>query len=134
MGHFAVGLVMQVLRPFKMSDFVQAGGVTGTVHEIGLTPPCRSHRQGGQRRRPARRIHRWRPAIAAILNVNAMTTPAPDIEILQFTPEGPLLAVRPCCHTDHCRRPFFGTRPSALATFDAAGYPVPETPLPPRNR
>ncbi|MET0517633.1 MAG: mechanosensitive ion channel family protein, partial [Burkholderiaceae bacterium] len=34
--HFAAGIFMQVLRPFKVGDFVQVGGVTGTVHEIGL--------------------------------------------------------------------------------------------------
>lgn len=34
--HFAAGVFMQVLRPFKVGDFVQAGGVTGTVHEVGL--------------------------------------------------------------------------------------------------
>ena len=34
--HFAAGVFMQVLRPFKVGDFVQAGGVTGTVTEIGL--------------------------------------------------------------------------------------------------
>ncbi|CAB3638943.1 hypothetical protein LMG27174_00358 [Paraburkholderia rhynchosiae] len=27
---------MQVLRPFKVGDFVTAGGVTGTVSELGL--------------------------------------------------------------------------------------------------
>lgn len=27
---------MLVLRPFKVGDFVQIGGVTGTVHELGL--------------------------------------------------------------------------------------------------
>lgn len=34
--HFAAGVFMQVLRPFKVGDFVQVGGVTGTVTEIGL--------------------------------------------------------------------------------------------------
>src|SRR6478609_5645051 len=34
--HFAAGVFLQVLRPYKVGDFVQAGGVTGTVNEIGL--------------------------------------------------------------------------------------------------
>jgi small conductance mechanosensitive channel len=162
--HFAAGVFMQVLRPFKVGDFVQAGGVTGTVTEIGLfgttiTSPDNVHTIVGNNtvfngaiqnfstlphRRvdcvakvansvdPLDAIARLKPAIAAIPNV--MTTPAPDIEILQFTPEGPLLAVRPHCHTDHYWQVYFDTHKAIVATFGAAGYPVPETPLAPRNR
>jgi small-conductance mechanosensitive channel len=36
LAHFAAGIFMQVLRPFKVGDFVMAGGVTGTVQELGL--------------------------------------------------------------------------------------------------
>ena len=36
LGNFAAGAFMLVLRPFKVGDFVSVGGVTGTVHELGL--------------------------------------------------------------------------------------------------
>jgi small conductance mechanosensitive channel len=36
LGNFAAGAFMLVLRPFKVGDFVQIGGITGTVHELGL--------------------------------------------------------------------------------------------------
>ena len=36
LGNFAAGAFMLVLRPFKVGDFVAVGGVTGTVHELGL--------------------------------------------------------------------------------------------------
>ena len=36
LAHFAAGLFMLVLRPFKVGDFIVAGGVTGTVTELGL--------------------------------------------------------------------------------------------------
>ena len=36
LGNFAAGAFMLVLRPFKVGDFVGVGGVTGTVHELGL--------------------------------------------------------------------------------------------------
>ncbi len=36
LGNFAAGAFMLVLRPFKVGDFVSMGGVTGTVHELGL--------------------------------------------------------------------------------------------------
>jgi small conductance mechanosensitive channel len=162
--HFAAGVFMQVLRPFKVGDFVQVGGVTGTVSEIGLfgttviTPDNVQTIIGNNKifsdtiqnystlphRRvdcvakvantvdPLDAIARLRGAVAAIPNVVA--TPAPDIEILSFTPEGPLLCVRPYCHTAHYWQVYFDTHKAVVATFGAAGYPVPETPLAPRNR
>lgn len=164
LGHFAAGIFMQVLRPFNVGNFVQAGGVTGTVKEIGLfgttiiTPDNVLTIVGNNKvfsesiqnfstlayRRvdctakvansvdPLDAIALLRTAIAAIPNVIA--APAPDIEILQFTPEGPLLAVRPYCHTDHYWQVYFDTHKAVVATFGAAGYPLPETPLAPRNR
>ncbi len=162
--HFAAGVFMQVLRPFKVGDFVQAGGVTGTVTEIGLfgttiTTPDNVQTIVGNNtvfsgaiqnfsalphRRvdclakvansvdPLDAIARLQPVIAAIPHV--MAKPAPDIEILQFTPEGPLLCVRPYCHTDHYWQVYFDVHKAVVATFGAAGYPVPETPIAPRNR
>jgi small conductance mechanosensitive channel len=162
--HFAAGVFMQVLRPFKVGDFVQAGGVTGTVAEVGLfgttivTPDnvltivgnnkvfsesiqnysalphrrvdCTAKIANGVD--PADAIARLKAALAKIANV--MPTPAPDVEILQFTPEGPLLCVRPYTHTDHYWQVYFDTHRAIAETFGAAGYPVPETPLAPRTR
>ncbi|HEX2012130.1 MAG TPA: mechanosensitive ion channel family protein [Roseateles sp.] len=164
LAHFAAGVFMQVLRPFKVGDFVQVGGVTGTVHEIGLfgttviTPDNVQTIIGNNKifsdtiqnystlphRRvdcvakvantvdPLDAIARLKPVVAAIPNVVA--APAPDIEIMSFTPEGPMLCVRPYCHTDHYWQVYFDTHKAVVATFGAAGYPVPETPLAPRNR
>ena len=36
LGNFAAGVMLIVFRPFKMGDFVEAGGVMGTVEEIAL--------------------------------------------------------------------------------------------------
>jgi small conductance mechanosensitive channel len=36
LSHFAAGVFLLVFRPFKVGDVIQAGGVTGTVREIGL--------------------------------------------------------------------------------------------------
>lgn len=162
--HFAAGVFMQVLRPFKVGDFVQAGGVTGTVHELGLfgttiiTPDnvltivgnnkvfsdsiqnfsALPHRRVDCTAKvansvdPVEAIARLKAAVAAIPNVKA--DPAPDVDLLQFTPEGPLLAVRPYTHTDHYWQVYFDTHRAIVATFGAAGYPVPETPITPRSR
>nr|WP_269632103.1 mechanosensitive ion channel family protein [Pelomonas sp. BJYL3] len=162
--HFAAGIFMQVLRPFKVGDFVQVGGVTGTVLEIGLfgttlvTPDNVQTIIGNNKifsdtiqnfsslpfRRvdcvakiansvdPLDAIARLKTALAQIPNV--ANSPAPDVEILSFTPEGPLLCVRPYTHTDHYWQVYFDTHKAVVATFGAAGYPVPETPITPRNR
>ena len=36
LANFAAGIFMIVMRPFQVGDFITAGGVTGTVKEIGL--------------------------------------------------------------------------------------------------
>ena len=159
LGNFAAGLFLQVLRPYKVGDFISAGGTLGTVKELGLfattilTPDNVMTVVGNNKvfgdniqnfsTEPFRRVDcvakvansvdvqdaiaRLRPAIAAIANVK--DAPAPDIEILQFTPEGPLLCVRPYTHTDHYWQVYFDTHKAIVATFGAAGYPVPETPM-----
>jgi len=81
---------------------------------------------------PLDAIARLKAAIALIPNV--ATSPAPDVEIAQFTPEGPLLTVRPYTHNDHYWQVYFDTHKAVVATFGAAGYPVPETPIAPRSR
>jgi small conductance mechanosensitive channel len=36
LANFAAGVFLLILRPFKVEDFIQAGGVMGTVKDIGL--------------------------------------------------------------------------------------------------
>ena len=157
--HFAAGVFMQVLRPYKVGDFVTVGGITGTVKELGLfgttliTPDNVVTIVGNNNvfsgsiqnfsTLPYRRVDclakvansvdvvdaiaRLKSAIAAIPNI--ATLPVPDIEILQFTPEGPLLCVRPYTYTDNYWQVYFDTHKAIVSTFGAAGYPVPETPV-----
>ncbi len=37
LANFAAGAFLIVLRPFKVSDYVKAGGCEGTVKDIGLS-------------------------------------------------------------------------------------------------
>jgi len=157
--HFAAGVFLQVLRPYRVGDFVTVGGsITGTVKELGLfgttlvTPdnvittvgnnkvlsdPIMNFSQLPFRRvdvtakiangvDPVQAIARLKDAVSRIANVS--TEQPPDVEILQFTPEGPLLAVRPYTHTDHYWQVYFDTHKAIVSTFGAAGYPTPETP------
>jgi len=155
LAHFAAGVFLQVLRPYKVGDFISAGGVTGTVQELGLltthilTPDNVTVILGNNKvfsdniqnfsQQPFRRVDcvakvansvdvqdaiaRLRPAIAAIANVK--DSPAPDIEILQFTPDGPVLCVRPYCHTDHYWQVYFDGNRAIREALAAAGFPAP---------
>jgi small conductance mechanosensitive channel len=44
------------------------------------------------------------------------------------------LCVRPYTHNNHYWQVYFDTHKAIVATFGAAGYPVPETPITPRTR
>ena len=52
------------------------------------------------------------------------TTPAPDVEILQFTPAGPQLCVRPYSSTAHYWQVYFDTNRVIRESFDEAGFPA----------
>ena len=161
--NFAAGVFMQILRPFKVGDYVSAAGVEGSVREIGLfgttfltgdnvttvvgnnkifSDTIKNFSDQPYRRvdavakiangvDPQDAIARLKTALAAIPNV--VKTPSPDVEILEFTAEGPKLCVRPYCHTNHYWQVWFDTHKVIAKTFGAAGYPVPETPVVQRN-
>ena len=66
-----------------------------------------------------------REKIAAIPNV--LAEPKVDVEILDFTLVGPVLAVRPYCHTDNYWQVYFDTNRLIAQTFGEAGYAAPFT-------
>jgi small conductance mechanosensitive channel len=156
LSNFAAGAFIMVLRPFKVGDFVTAGGTTGTVKEVGLfvtaintldnvvnlvgnnkifsdtiqnfsTNPYRRVDLKAQLAHSVDHndaIRRLKEQLGKIPNV--VTNPAPDVEILEFNLAGPVLAVRPYCHTDHYWQVYFDTNRVIRETGGAAGYPVPE--------
>lgn len=162
--HFAAGVFMQILRPFKVGDYVVAGGVEGTVREMGLfgttllTPDNVSTIVGNNKvfsetiknfsTQPHRRvdcvakvansvdprdaINRLRPAITAIPNV--LASPAPEIDILEFTAEGPKISIRPYTSNNHYWQVYFDTNRTIVEVFGTAGYPVPAATVIQRNQ
>ena len=70
--------------------------------------------------------------IVKVANVRA--DPAPDVELLESNPDGPVLAVRPYCHNDHYWQVYFDTNKVIRETCGDAGYPVPERNVAMRNR
>ncbi|MBB1520420.1 mechanosensitive ion channel family protein [Aquipseudomonas guryensis] len=155
LANLAAGGFIIVLRPFKVGDFISAGGVTGTVTEIGLfatainTPDNVLTLVGNNKifadniqnysHNAFRRVDLqaqlsgaadWKAAaallkqrIAAIDNV--LATPAVDVEILEFNLVGPVLAVRPYCHTDHYWQVYFDTNKVLKDALGEAGFPAP---------
>jgi small conductance mechanosensitive channel len=155
LANFAAGAFIIVLRPFKVGDFVTAGGITGTITEIGLfattinTPDNVSTMVGNNRifsdtiqnftNNPYRRVelkcqlagaadHRaamqlLREKVGAIPNV--LSQPAVDVEILDFTLVGPVLAVRPYCNNDHYWQVYFDTNRVIRESLAEAGFPAP---------
>jgi len=163
LANFAAGAFLVVLRPFKVGDFVTAGGVTGTVKEIGLfgtainTPDNVLNIVGNNRIlgdsvqnfsvNPFRRVDlkaqlaQGADHAAAISLLkgriapisNVLADPPPDVEILEFTASGPVPAVRPYCSNEHYWQVYFDTNRTIRETLGEAGFPVPETPMVVRN-
>jgi small conductance mechanosensitive channel len=155
LGNFAAGAFMLVLRPFKVGDFVQIGGITGTVHELGLfgttliTPDNVFTLVGNGKvfgdtvsnysALPARRVERtaqlagsvdpldaiarFKAAVAQIPNVVA--SPAPEVNLLDMNLVGPVISVRPYCHTDHYWQVYFDTNEAIVRTAKEAGWAAP---------
>jgi small conductance mechanosensitive channel len=69
-------------------------------------------------------VKRLKEALAKIPNV--MKDTGPDVEIIDFTPRGPVLAARAYAHTNYYWQVYFDINRAIVETFGAAGYPVPE--------
>ena len=156
LANFAAGAFLIVLRPFKVGDYVRVAGIEGTVKEIGLfattiqmgdnvvafvgnnkifSDTIQNCSAVEYRRvdRTAQLAHtvkvpdavqRLKDAMAKISNVRK--TPPPEVEIVDFTARGPVLAVRAYAHTDHYWQVYFDINRTISETFGEAGYPVPE--------
>ncbi len=157
LSNFAAGVFVVVLRPFKVGDFISAGGVTGTVEQIGLfatqfLTPDNVHTTVGNGKifgdtiqnfssTQYRRVDRTaqlahgvdiKDAIQRLktrlaLVAHVEKTPAPDVELLDFNAMGPVLAVRPYTNNAHYWQVYFDTNTVIAEEFGAAGYPVPST-------
>lgn len=155
LANFAAGAFLLVLRPFKVGDYVEVGGVTGTVETIGLftttlnTPANVNAIVGNSKvfadtiqnytRNDYRRVdltvalsHEVDPnqAIALLKDAirripNVLATPEPVIEVFEFTLAGPVLVVRPFCANEHYWQVYFDTNRMIRNTFGQAGFPAP---------
>ena len=155
LGNFAAGAFMLVLRPFKVGDFVQIGGIVGTVQELGLfgttvvTPDNVLTLVGNGKvfgdtvmnysARPVRRVERTAQLAgsvdaldaiarfkAAVAQIpNVAVSPAPEVNLLDINLVGTVIAVRPYCHTDHYWQVYFDTNEAIVRVCREAGWPAP---------
>lgn len=155
LANLAAGGFIIVLRPFKVGDFVSIGGVTGTVHELGLfgttiiTPDNVMTIVGNGKvfgdtvqnysALPVRRVERTAQLAQGVDPLDAITrlkaaiaqipnvaqSPVPEINLLDFKLEGAVIAVRPYTHTDHYWQVYFDTNEAIARVGKEAGWPVP---------
>jgi small conductance mechanosensitive channel len=154
LANFAAGVFLVFLRPFRVGDAVSVAGVTGTVETIGLfgtnivTPDnvltiignnkifsdtIQNYSANAYRRVDltatisnavdhAAAIRLLKQRLAQIPNV--LPAPAPDVDVLQFTPAGPQLCVRPYCRNEHYWQVYFDTNRAIREAFTEAAYPA----------
>jgi small conductance mechanosensitive channel len=159
LAHLAAGVFLLILRPFKIGDFIAVAGMQGTVEEIGLfvtrintldnvqtyisnsrvfSDTIQNFSANGYRRvdllaqlhnvvDPATAIGLLKERLAKIPNI--VSDPKPDVDILQFNPLGPVLAVRPYCSNEHYWQVYFDTNRAIRAAFGDAGFPAAEQPI-----
>lgn len=155
LANFAAGVFLILLRPIRVGDFVSAAGVVGTVKEIGMfatvvdTPDnvrtvvgnnkilgdnITNFTSNAYRRvdltaqiahsvEPLQAITLLKARIAQIPNVQ--TSPAPDVEILEFNAAGTKLVVRPYCHNNDYWQVYFDTNKAIAEVGAANGWPIP---------
>jgi small conductance mechanosensitive channel len=157
LSNFAAGVFLLVLKPFKVGDLIAAGGVIGTVRELGLFATTLETPDGiiafiGNNKLFADNIQnmsesRYRRVdlVAQVAHgadvadarkrlrerlatiPNVLSDPAPIVEILEFNAMGTLLTVRPFARNEHYWDVYFATNAAIGEIFGAAKYPAPFT-------
>lgn len=157
LSNFAAGIFLLLLKPFKVGDSVMAGGVAGTVMELGLfattiltddgivTFVGNNKIFGDNIRNMTASTQRRVDLVAQLAHgvdvedarrqlrdriakiPNVLPMPAPTVEILEFNGSGTVLAVRPFVDNAHYWDVYFAVNETIRHTFGTAGYPAPYT-------
>ncbi len=155
LANLAAGVFLIILRPFKVGDFISAGGVIGTVTEIGLfatTVDTMDNIQTiiGNNKILSDNIQNFSnnayrrvelqaqlsastdpKAAAALLKEaiakipNVLAEPAVDVEVLEINLIGTVIAVRPYTHNDHYWQVYFDTNYVIQDVLGKAGFIAP---------
>lgn len=155
LANFAAGVFLVVLHPFKVGDRISAGGVTGTVTEIGMfvttvrTGENVVNYVGNNKifsdnienfsdsrfRRVESRIQlgydvdllQAIPLLQErLLDVpNVLSEPAPEIEVVRISRFGPILQVAPACHPSNHSQVMSDTNLKIVETLRTVGFSSP---------
>ncbi len=155
LANFAAGIFLVVLRPFKVGDFISAGGTAGTVEEVGLfvtrihTPDNVCTYVGNNKlfsdniqnysTNPYRRVDLTaqitgganpQQVIAALKSriqqiPNVAAKPELDVVIASFTSAGPVLAIRPYTNNDFYWQVYFETNMAIREVLGDGAFPAP---------
>ncbi|MFM7547980.1 MAG: mechanosensitive ion channel family protein [Cyanobacteriota bacterium] len=159
LGNFAAGVFLQIFRPINVGDYICAGGVEGTVDEVGMfvtsitAPDNAQHFVGNAKLfgdnivnyslHPFRRVELVAQLdnaadvarAIALLKEGLQRVPnqydgkPAEVEVLEFSERGPRLAVRPYTHTNHYWQVYFDTNRMIVDVLSDAGFPVPRIPV-----
>jgi len=159
LGNFAAGVFLQIFRPINSGDYVEAGGVEGTVDEVGMfvtaiTSPDNVRNYVGNAKLFGDNIKNYsansyrRVELVAQLDNSADVAQAiallqagllqvpnqvdgkpGDVAVLEFSERGPRLAVRPYTHTANYWQVYFDTNRMIVDVLGKAGFPVPRIPV-----
>ena len=155
LANFAAGVLMIIFRPFKVGDFVEAGGSKGSVVEISIfttlldtmdnkkviVPNAKvmgdniTNYSANDTRRVdltagisyADDIDKARAAIqAAIAEIDGvLESPIPDIMVSEMADSSVNFAVRPWCRPADYWGVYFGVTEAIKKKFDAEGICIP---------
>ncbi|MBN1332773.1 MAG: mechanosensitive ion channel [Synergistales bacterium] len=155
LANFAAGVLMIIFKPFKVGDYIEGGGVSGTVEEIGIfttelkSPDNRkiivpnakmtSDNIVNYTAKDTRRIDivagvsygddldKVKRVLEGILasDERILKDPAPTIGVLALADSSVNLAVRPWVRTSDYWDVYFATQESIKKSFDAEGISIP---------
>ena len=155
LANFAAGVLMIIFKPFKVGDFIEAGGTSGVVEEIGIfTTEIKSpddkkvivpnakvtgdnivnYTAKDQRRVDivagvsySDDLDKVRKVLEDILSDDEriLQEPAPTIGVLELADSSVNFAVRPWVKTADYWDVFFATQENIKKRFDAEGIAIP---------
>ncbi len=155
LANFAAGVLMVIFKPFKVGDFIEAGGSTGVVEEIGIfTTEIKSpdnkkiivpnakvtgdniiNYTAKDKRRVdiiagvsySSDLDKVRKVLEEILSGDdrILQEPAPTISVLELADSSVNFAVRPWVKTGDYWDVFFAIQEKIKKSFDAEGIAIP---------
>jgi small conductance mechanosensitive channel len=155
LSNFASGVMLIIFKPIKVGDYIEGGGISGSVREIGifvtvLTSPDNkiiyvpnsklasdniiNYSQSDTRRVDmvfgigyGDDINKAKSTINEVLreNSNILSDPAPTVKVLELADSSVNFAVRPWCKTEHYWDVYFDITERIKKRFDAESIEIP---------